>query len=138
MPRKYVADWRQLAETKPVGQTGLRKAVSALALAAIETPLGDFYPFTSVNRLCFATTPYPFESIQMGYIGFSRTGEFAVLKGDPYGDDPRFVMETSDADEAVQATLCLLGLQDESAVRPPPLSVEPHLNRRSRLPRGLR
>ena len=59
---------------------GYDEVLVALARTARDTRLGEYFPFTSMSRLCFAATPWPFEDIQAAYVEFDPSGHLAVYR----------------------------------------------------------
>lgn len=81
--------------------------------AAQATVLGRLYPFTSMNRLCFATRSEQHmdaSSIAPAFVVVAPPGEYVVFEGDPYADAPRESLTTTDPSEAAaQAAKLLTG-----------------------------
>jgi hypothetical protein len=87
--------WASL-QTEQVSGHGYDTAVHAIARAASATALRNFYPLTSMNRLCLARTAFPFEDVQEAFVSVSLDGRYRVYRGSPYRDSPVEVAETSD------------------------------------------
>ena len=70
------------------------------------TVLRRFYPFTSMARLCFACSAYPFERVQPTCVEFGLYG-FRVLDGGPYPatSDPPVAVETDDPRAAIDEAI---------------------------------
>jgi len=74
------------------------------------TILREFYPFTSLSRLCLARSPYPFLDIQPGHVEFYADGRYRVMAGSPYpaGSVVPTELETDDARTAVAGLVRLV------------------------------
>lgn len=108
----FAADWTKLEEQTRAGAVfggGYDEPCHRLVQHCRGTALARFHPFTSMNRLCFAESRFPFEGIQPGFIEFYPDGRYVVFAGPPYpGDAARPSIDTRDASAAVAAALELL------------------------------
>jgi hypothetical protein len=104
--------WRALREYRGYGtHDALNDAVRRLADSAAGTALEQFFPYTSLTRLCFARSPYPFEDVPPAFVSFSNAGDYWVYRGFPYVDaDLAEILETTDAAEAIRGLLDELGI----------------------------
>ena len=93
---------------------GFDEPLGPLLRAAHSTALRRFYPFTSINRLGFAESPFPLEGLQSAFVAFVPEGQYPggryfVHNGLLFESSPRrHVLATSDPAEAVEAVLGLL------------------------------
>ena len=116
--------WSLLVGEGPVmflrGETGLHAeqratpdgtelALRALAALASRTVLRQFYPFTSMNRLCLARSA-SHQDLQPACVAYTRDGTYWVYSGSPYGSDARCLAERVTAEEAVEVLVRALGL----------------------------
>jgi len=88
--------------------------MTPLALAAATTRLRRFYPFTSHELLCFATSPvwYQLEgAVAPGFIGVAADpDDYIVWSGHPHDAQPNEkILETTDPFAAVTELERLLG-----------------------------
>ena len=92
---------------------GYDEPLRALIVATHGTPLRQFFPCTSMNRLFFTPCPFPWEraDIKPGCIEFWPEGVFAVFAGTPYDDDAAQLATTRDPDQAVHELLTVLDLK---------------------------
>jgi hypothetical protein len=102
------AAWHKLAQQRDALRGGFDRPLADLVRAAEATALRSFYPFTSMARLCFAETRFPYEGVQPGYIEFYPGGRFVVYRGLPHGDSTAW-LATENADTAVATLVELLG-----------------------------
>lgn len=114
-PDQFVVDWARLeqqARAESIFSGGYNKPLLGIIEATALTPLRQFHPFTSLNRLCFARSRFPFEDIQPALIEFYPDGRYVVRSGGPYPTSrtPPVELETTDPRGAVSATVRLLGL----------------------------
>jgi hypothetical protein len=91
---------------------GYDRALSNLLEATRDTALRGFNPFTSMNRLCFARSSWPFQDIQPALIEFRPEGTFVVRSEGPYPGhhDGPIALETSDPGAAVAAAIRVLAI----------------------------
>ncbi|HVD02136.1 MAG TPA: hypothetical protein VNG93_13480 [Candidatus Dormibacteraeota bacterium] len=85
----------------------------ALLEASRDTGLRQFYPFTSVNRLCLARgSQFPLDDIQPAHVEFFPDLRYVVRKGSPYPPDyvAPIDVNTDDAAAAISALTRLLGV----------------------------
>ena len=107
----FDTDWRGLLEdTRTAVVSGRSNWFEAgllplLEAAAAEKRLRKYHPFTSMSRLCFAESRYPFQGLQPAYIESLPKGPLRVYSGSPYPGDGPVVLETDSPAEAV-AELC--------------------------------
>jgi len=100
---------------------GLDEPLGPLLRAAHSTALRRFYPFTSMNRLCFAESPFPLEGLQSAFVAFVPEGHYPggryfVHNSLPFESSRRrHLLATSDPAEAVEAVLGLLSLLEGQA-----------------------
>jgi len=99
-------DWWGLLETGPDALGGgYDEPMRRLVAVARKTRLHKLHPFTSMNRLCFARTPWPFEDVQPGYVAFYPDGKYEVWRGGPYKDQSTCVLRTHDSAAAIATLL---------------------------------
>lgn len=108
------AHWDQLTTQARDGKLlggGYDRPLHQLLEACRGTDLSRFYPFTSMARLCFAGSSWPFQDIQPAHIEFERDGTYIVRNGGPYPADhnPPIALQTSEAGAAAAEVLRLLG-----------------------------
>jgi hypothetical protein len=109
-PAEYEEDWDWL-----VGGEGwdrpLQPVLVALAISGRASPLSQFFPFTSVNRPCFARgSTYPFEGEQPVFVSFTPDGSYSVLEGSRFDGDATLLLATADPNAAVAIACRRLGL----------------------------
>ena len=108
-------DWEKLAAQARVEGlfgSGYDRPLLELIDASRKTGLRELFPFTSMNRLCFArSSAWPFQDIQPGLVEFFPQGRYVVRSGGPYPADrePPVVLDTTDTAAAVAALVRLLG-----------------------------
>ena len=109
----FSADWDQLtaqARDEKLLGGGYDKPLQQLLDACRGTELGRFFPFTSMARLCFARSRWPFQDIQPVLMEFDRNGTYTVRDGGPYPADrnPPTTLKTHDPAAAVAEVIRLL------------------------------
>ena len=110
---RFGAAWERLEEQTASEQLfggGYDLPLLALLKASRNTTLRRWYPFTSMNRLCLAGSPFPFEDLQPCHIEFYPGGRYRVMRGAPYPSDEvaPVDLETTDADTAIAAAIRVL------------------------------
>lgn len=110
--RRVEAAWHQMIEaadeTRPP-EDWFNRALSPLVHAAAPTSLRQFFPFTSMNRFCFAETPYPFEGMREAFVQFLPDA-YRVFDHTPWSEaagEP--ILVTTSATEAISALVRVLG-----------------------------
>jgi hypothetical protein len=121
---EFRENWEQLAaqarDEKLFGG-GYDRSLLELIEASRETDLGRLFPFTSMNRLCFArSSKWPFQDIQPALVDFHRYGRYIVRSGGPYpaDRDPPIALTTADAATAVATVITLLGIDSPGGSHP--------------------
>lgn len=100
---RFDEDWRRLVESSE------HDARHNLVAAAFGSTLRRFFPFTSLNRLCFATSAYPFEVIKGAFVIIDPDGFYVACSGSPYNSEQqRALVETYAPEEAIRVISALL------------------------------
>jgi len=112
-PEEFSADWDQLtaqARDEELLGGGYDKPLQQLLDACRGTELRAFHPFTSMARLCFARSRWPFKDVQPAYMEFDPSGRYLVRDGGPYPGDPNppVTLETNDPAAAVAEVIRLV------------------------------
>jgi len=112
-PEEFSADWDQLtaqARDEELLGGGYDKPLQQLLDACRGTELRAFHPFTSMARLCFARSRWPFKDIQPAHMEFDPSGRYLVRDGGPYPGDPNppVTLETNDPAAAVAEVIRLV------------------------------
>jgi Family of unknown function (DUF6193) len=107
---RFRSAWDELSEQAHHGALlggGFDGPLANLVDASQGTVLRRFYPFTSMARLCFACSRYPFERVQPTCVQFNRDGIFQVLDGGPYPptSNPAIALETDDPRAAIDEAI---------------------------------
>jgi len=110
---EFQEDWEQLTSQARDGRLfggGYDQSLLRLIDASRDTGLRRFHPFTSMNRLCFARSSWPFQDIQPALVEFLRDGKYIVRSEGPYPPDRDgpIALETADAAAAVSSLIRLL------------------------------
>jgi len=79
-----------------------------LVKEARKTRLRNFFPFMSLNRLCFSTGPVARGLVAPAWVALSPEGNYVVWSGHPYGDEKARVLVTRVASEAAESAASLL------------------------------
>ena len=109
--KAYWDDLTGQAEKEKVLGGGYDRPLYELLAACRSTILRRFYPFTSVARLCFARSAWPFEDVQPVQIEFHPRRRYIVCRGGPYPADanPPIALKTDDPALAAAEAVRLLG-----------------------------
>jgi Family of unknown function (DUF6193) len=103
----------QLRDEKLFGG-GYDRPLLELVNASRGTNLRRFFPFTTMNRLCFARThPWTVEDAQPASIEFWPVGRYQVRAAGPYRDPP-VVLDTMDPVAAIEEAVRILSGDTES------------------------
>lgn len=100
--------WHRLeAQAEASVRGDVDAALLPLLRASDGTVLRRFYPFTSMNRLGFACSPYPFERVQPTCVQFWPGRPYQVLDGPPFPVpfSPPVGMATDDAAQAIEQVI---------------------------------
>ena len=114
-PDAFAGDWEKLEQQTRDGSLfggGSDEPCFKVVSLCRQSGLRRFHPFTSMNRLCFARSRFPFEDLQPAFIEFDRGDRYVVRNGQPYAHkaDAPIELETDDPSSAAAATCRLLGV----------------------------
>lgn len=109
----YDEDWDSLVRGEGWDGSIYRSGLVALATSAKASALREFFPFTSVNQLCFARgstfrSTLRFDDEQPVSVAFTVQGIYSVLEGSRV--EAALLLETRDPDAAVAAACERLGV----------------------------
>lgn len=111
---RFQPAWDTLSEQAHHGALlggGFDAPLAKLLDASKGTVLRRFYPFTSMARLCFACSPFPFERVQPTCVEFDSEGRYRVLAGGPYSAgvaSPSVALDTHDPRAAIEDAISRL------------------------------
>lgn len=112
---EFEAVWNQLeleTRDREIFGGGYDQPFRKLLEASRATSLRQFFPFTSMCRLCFARSEYPFRDLQPAFVEFFPGDRYIVRSGTPYSvdRDPPVELETGEPMVAIANIIRLLGI----------------------------